>query len=346
MFIVVTTTMNAIEVKNLSKIYKGNIRAVDDISFQVEEGIIFGFLGPNGAGKSSTIKMLVTLTKLTKGSACIFGIDVVKEPSKVRELIGYVPQELSADGSLTGYENLLLSAKLYSINPKERTERIRTILDVMGLTQRSKDLVSMYSGGMVRRLEIGQAMLHHPRLLFLDEPTIGLDPAGRKLVWEHIRKLNKEWNTTIFLTTHYMEEADELCDQIGIIDRGKISVIDSPESLKKKVGAGTITTCLDLGGHQKDAQKYLASLAGELAASITELSSGKWQFVVPDAAQNAPKILQILNEHHITLKDLEIKSPTLEDAFLQFTGTRLEEESSKYNLKAVKRQRRTFKRFG
>jgi ABC-2 type transport system ATP-binding protein len=180
----------------------------------------------------------------------------------------------------------------------------------------------------------------------LDEPTIGLDPAGRKLVWEHIRKLNKEWNTTIFLTTHYMEEADELCDQIGIIDQGKISVIDSPESLKKKVGTGTITTCLDLGIHQKDAQKYLTSLVGALAASITEISSGKWQFVVPDAVQNAPKILQILNEHHIALKDLEIKSPTLEDAFLQFTGTRLEEGSSKNNLKAVQRQRRTFKRFG
>jgi ABC-2 type transport system ATP-binding protein len=336
-----TMTMNAIEVNHLSKIYKGDIKAVDDISFNVEEGLIFGFLGPNGAGKSSTIKILVTLTKITKGSARIFDIDVAKEPSKVRELIGYVPQELSADGSLTGYENLLLSAKLYGIEPKVRLERIRGILEVMDLTQRSKNLVSMYSGGMVRRLEIGQAMLHQPRLLFLDEPTIGLDPAGRKLVWEHIRKLNKEWNTTIFLTTHYMEEADELCDQIGIIDRGKISVIDSPDSLKKKVGTGTVTACLDLGDHQKDAQPYLASLAGNLTASVTELSSGKWRFVVPDAVQNAPMILKRLNEHHIALKDLEIKSPTLEDAFLQFTGTRLDEGSSKYNLKAVKRQRTT-----
>jgi ABC-2 type transport system ATP-binding protein len=343
---VMTMTMNAIEVNHLSKIYKGDIKAVDDISFNVEEGLIFGFLGPNGAGKSSTIKILVTLTKITKGSARIFDIDVAKEPSKVRELIGYVPQELSADGSLTGYENLLLSAKLYGIEPKVRLERIRSILEVMDLTQRSKNLVSMYSGGMVRRLEIGQAMLHQPRLLFLDEPTIGLDPAGRKLVWEHIRKLNKEWNTTIFLTTHYMEEADELCDQIGIIDRGKISVIDSPESLKKKVGTGTVTACLDLGDHQKDAQPYLASLAGNLTASVTELTSGKWRFVVPDAVQNAPMILKRLNEHHIALKDLEIKSPTLEDAFLQFTGTRLDEGSSNYNLKAVKRQRTTFKRFG
>ena len=338
--------MEAIAVENLSKIYKGDIKAVDDISFNVDEGIIFGFLGPNGAGKSSTIKMLVTLTKITKGCARIFDLDVRKEPSKVRELIGYVPQELSADGSLTGYENLLLSAKLYGLEPKVRTERIRDILEIMDLTLRANDLVSMYSGGMVRRLEIGQAMLHHPRLLFLDEPTIGLDPAGRKLVWEHIRKLNKEWNTTIFLTTHYMEEADELCDQIGIIDRGKICIIDSPESLKKKVGTGTVTACLDLGGHQQEGQKYLAALAGGLAVSVTELSSGKWQFVVPDAVQNAPRILQVLSEHAITLQDLEIKSPTLEDAFLQMTGTRLDEGSSKYNLKAVKRARRTFKRFG
>jgi ABC-2 type transport system ATP-binding protein len=338
--------MHAIEVQHLSKIYKGAIKAVDDISFTVEEGIIFGFLGPNGAGKSSTIKMLVTLTKITEGCARIFDLDVTKEPSKVRELIGYVPQELSADGSLTGYENLLLSAKLYGLESKVRTERIRDILKIMDLTQRSNNLVSMYSGGMVRRLEIGQAMLHHPRLLFLDEPTIGLDPAGRKLVWEHIRKLNKEWNTTIFLTTHYMEEADELCDQIGIIDRGKISIIDSPESLRKKVGAGSVTACLDLSDHQKDAPRYLLSVVGGLAVSVTEITSGKWQFVVPDAVQNAPKILQKLNENHIALKDLEIKSPTLEDAFLQLTGTRLDEESSKYNLKAVKRQRRTFKRFG
>ncbi|MBE3137407.1 MAG: ATP-binding cassette domain-containing protein [Thermoplasmata archaeon] len=338
--------MNAIEVKNFSKIYKGDIRAVDNISFDVNEGIIFGFLGPNGAGKSSTIKMLITLTKITKGTARIFGVDIQKEPSKVRELIGYVPQEISADGSLTGYENLLLSAKLYDIPSKERKERIKNILDIMGLSERAKSLVTTYSGGMVRRLEIGQAMLHRPRLLFLDEPTIGLDPAGRKLVWEHIRKLNKEWNTTIFLTTHYMEEAEDLCDQIGIIDHGKISIIDSPEALKEKVGAGTITVTLDLENHPKDAKKYLASLLTGLAISISELSPQKWQFIVHNAPKNAPKILQLLNDNHIYIKDLEIKSPTIDDAFLKFTGTQLDEDSSKDNWKAVKQQRRTFKRLG
>jgi ABC-2 type transport system ATP-binding protein len=336
--------MNAVEVRNLSKIYKGNIRAVDNISFDVGEGIIFGFLGPNGAGKSSTIKILVTLTKATAGNARVFGVDIAKEPSKVREMIGYVPQDISADGSLTGYENLLLSAKLYDVPREEREQRIENILEIMGLTQRSKSLVATYSGGMVRRLEIGQAMLHRPRLLFLDEPTIGLDPAGRKLVWEHIHKLNKEWKTTIFLTTHYMEEAELLCDKIGIIDRGKISIIDSPEALKEKVGVGTIAVVLDLRNHMKDGQKYLISLLDGLVVSISSLSNDKWQFTVENAPHNAPRILQMLTDHNIGVKDLEVKSPTLEDAFLKFTGTRLDEGTSKNQWKALKGRRRTFKR--
>jgi ABC-2 type transport system ATP-binding protein len=338
--------MKAVEVTHLSKIYKGGIKAIDDVSFSVDEGIIFGFLGPNGAGKSSTIKILVTLTHATKGSACIFGKDVMKDPSTVREMIGYVPQDLSADGSLTGYENLLLSAKLYDIPKKERSQRITDILQIMGLSERSKDLVSTYSGGMIRRLEIGQAMLHRPRLLFLDEPTIGLDPAGRKLVWDHIRTLNKEWKTTIFLTTHYMEEADELCDQIGIIDKGKISVVDTPESLKEDVGAGTITATLELGDHQKDSLHYLTSLLERYVVSITEQSPHKWQFIVQNAPQNAPKILQRLSDHHVIIRDLEIKSPTLEDAFLKYTGVRLDEGASKNSWRSVKRQRGTFKRLG
>jgi ABC-2 type transport system ATP-binding protein len=336
--------MNAIEVRNLSKIYKGNIRALDNVSFDVDDGIIFGFLGPNGAGKTSTIKILVTLSKITDGTARVFNVDIAKEPSKVREMIGYVPQDISADGSLTGYENLLLSAKLYDIPRKERKERIENILEIMGLTQRSKSLVATYSGGMVRRLEIGQAMLHRPRLLFLDEPTIGLDPAGRKLVWEHIQRLNKEWRTTIFLTTHYMEEAEILCNRIGIIDQGKISVIDSPEALKKKVGVGNITVVLNLSEHQEDGQKYLTALLGEMVVSISSLPNEKWQFTVQNAPHNAPRILQTLLDHNIIVKDLEVKSPSLEDAFLKFTGKRLDEDASKNQWKALKGRRRTFKR--
>ena len=336
--------MKAIEVKNLSKIYKGNIMAVDDISFDVDEGIIFGFLGPNGAGKSSTIKILVTLTKATEGTAHVFDVDVTKESSKIREMIGYVPQDISADGTLTGYENLLLSAKLYDIPRGKREQRIEDILEIMGLTQRSNSLVATYSGGMVRRLEIGQAMLHRPRLLFLDEPTIGLDPAGRKLVWEHIQKLNKEDKTTIFLTTHYMEEAEALCDRIGIIDRGKISIIDSPDILKAMVGVGTVTVVLDLGDHKKNGEQYLSSLLKGLIVSLSSLSDDKWRFTVQNAPQHAPQILQTLTNHDIKVKDLEVKSPTLEDAFLKFTGTKLEEDASKNEWKSLKGRRRTFKR--
>jgi len=338
--------MKAIEVKNLLKLYKGGIKAIDGISFDVDEGIIFGFLGPNGAGKSSTIKILVTLTKQTGGSAQVFGIDITKSPSKIREMIGYVPQEISADGALTGYENLLLSAKLYDIPSKERRKRIEEILEIMGLTERAKNLVITYSGGMVRRLEIGQAMLHRPRLLFLDEPTIGLDPAGRKLVWDHIIKLKKDWGTTIFLTTHYMEEAEVLCNQVGIIDRGKISVVDSPEMLKKMVGTGTVTVILDVGKHSQNTEQYLTSILGDDTVSISLLSSSKWQFSVVDAPHNAPAILQKLADHDVVVKDIEIKGPSLEDAFLKFTGTRLEEGSTKEGWKAVRGRRRTFKRLG
>lgn len=338
--------MKAIEVQNLQKLYKGNIKAIDSISFDVAEGSIFGFLGPNGAGKSTTIKILVTLAQPTQGAARIFDVDVTKEPGKIREMIGYVPQELSADGALTGYENLLLSAKLYDIPAQMRRSRIEEILTMMDLTSRANSLTDTYSGGMVRRLEIGQAMLHHPRLLFLDEPTIGLDPAGRKLVWDHIRKVNQEGQTTIFLTTHYMEEAEALCDQIGIIDHGKISIVDSPESLKEKVGAGTITVTFEQEGKVKDMQKYLTSLVSPFVNSVSPISPDKWQFIVPHAPQNASKILQQLTDHHFIIKDLDIKSPSLEDAFLKFTGTRFEEGSSKNNWKAVKRQRRTFKRLG
>ena len=318
--------------------------AVDDISFDVDEGIIFGFLGPNGAGKSSTIKILVTLTKATEGTAHVFDVDVTKESSKIREMIGYVPQDISADGTLTGYENLLLSAKLYDIPRGKREQRIEDILEIMGLTQRSNSLVATYSGGMVRRLEIGQAMLHRPRLLFLDEPTIGLDPAGRKLVWEHIQKLNKEDKTTIFLTTHYMEEAEALCDRIGIIDRGKISIIDSPDILKAMVGVGTVTVVLDLGDHKKNGEQYLSSLLKGLIVSLSSLSDDKWRFTVQNAPQHAPQILQTLTNHDIKVKDLEVKSPTLEDAFLKFTGTKLEEDASKNEWKSLKGRRRTFKR--
>ena len=340
--------MKVIKVDHMSKVYSGGIKAVTDLSFDLDEGIIFGFLGPNGAGKSTTIKVLATLTDITSGHAKILGVDVSSHPARVRELIGYVPQDISSDGGLTGYENLLLCAKLHDIPSRLRKARIREILDLMELTPRANHLVSTYSGGMVRRLEIGQAMLHKPRLLFLDEPTIGLDPSGRKLVWEHIRKLNKDSHVTIFLTTHYMEEADTLCSKVGIINRGRLSVIGTPGELKEKVGLGTITTVLDLSKvgdvvKEKDRTKYLSKLMGPLVASV-RLRDGKYDLLVKDAPNNAPGILQKLMDSGITVSHIEVKNPTLEDAFMKFTGASLSDDGSKGEWHSMRGRRRTFRR--
>lgn len=224
-----------IEVFKLTKIYD-SYAAVDNITFKISNGSVFGLLGPNGAGKSTTIKMLTTLLPPTSGTALIEGYDIVQKPSKIRESIGYVPQLLSADGDLTGYENLLLSAKLYGIPKDQRDNRIRSILDFMGLYDSMYKLVNQYSGGMIRRLEIAQALLHNPPVLFLDEPTVGLDPGARKSLWKSIQDLRKEFGTTILMTTHDMDEADRLCDVVAFMHHGKIVAMDSPLTLKGTVG--------------------------------------------------------------------------------------------------------------
>ena len=213
------------------------LTAVDDLTISIETGEMFGLVGPNGAGKTTVIKMLTTLLPPTSGTATVSGHDIVHKARDVRRVIGYVPQLLSADGALSGYENLLIFAKLYDIPRKERNERIVQALDFMGLGTVADKLVRNYSGGMIRRLEIAQAMLHRPRLLFLDEPTVGLDPVARKAVWEHIRRLRDDYGTTIFLTTHYMDEADQLCSRLAIMHLGKVAAIGSPTQLKLSVSA-------------------------------------------------------------------------------------------------------------
>jgi len=213
------------------------LTAVDDLTISIETGEMFGLVGPNGAGKTTVIKMLTTLLPPTSGTATVSGHDIVHKARDVRRVIGYVPQLLSADGALSGYENLLIFAKLYDIPRKERNERIVQALDFMGLGTVADKLVRNYSGGMIRRLEIAQAMLHRPRLLFLDEPTVGLDPVARKAVWEHIRRLRDDYGTTIFLTTHYMDEADQLCSRLAIMHLGKVAAIGSPTQLKQSVSA-------------------------------------------------------------------------------------------------------------
>jgi ABC-2 type transport system ATP-binding protein len=213
----------------------GEHTAVDALTVSVERGEVFGLLGPNGAGKTTTLKMLTTLLPPSSGKARIAGFDIVQQSAEVRRVIGYVPQLLSADGTLTGYENLLVFAKLYDIPRKEREARISGALTFMGLQDAAHEVVRTYSGGMIRRLEIAQSMLHRPRVLFLDEPTLGLDPVARRMVWNHIEKLSADYGTTVLFTTHFMDEADTLCDRVAIMHQGKVVVIGTPAELKSSL---------------------------------------------------------------------------------------------------------------
>jgi len=226
-----------LETQSLTRRF-GTLVAVDRVSISLSPGEMFGLVGPNGAGKTTVIKMLTTLLTPTFGDAWVAGYDVVHHAAQVRRVIGYVPQLLSADGSITGYENLLIFAKLYHIPRGEREKRIHDALSFMGLEEVSDKMVREYSGGMIRRLEIAESMLHRPRVLFLDEPTVGLDPIARRAVWDHIQRLRCDFGTTILLTTHYMEEADELCDRVAIMHLGKIAAIGTPTELKATVGEG------------------------------------------------------------------------------------------------------------
>ena len=227
-------TNNAVvEVTALTRRY-GDVTAVNGVSFRVGRGEIFGLIGPNGAGKSTLVKMLTTLVPPSSGQAIIAGFDIARAPQQVRKHIGYVPQLLSSDRELTGYENLLLSARLYLIPAKERRRRIDEAIEMMKLGDAKDRLVRDYSGGMLRRLEIAQSMLHRPAVLFLDEPTVGLDPDGRHTVWNHVRMLNRDLGSAVIMTTHYMDEAEDLCDRIAVMSEGALKAVDTPRALKAR----------------------------------------------------------------------------------------------------------------
>jgi ABC-2 type transport system ATP-binding protein len=230
--------MKIIETKDLTRRF-GKLTAVDSVSLSLDEGEIFGLLGPNGAGKTTLLKMLISLLPPSGGSATVGGFDVQRQSREVRKVIGYVPQLLSADGALTGYENLLIFAKLFDLPRAQRDARIFALLEMMGLRDSAHNMVKTYSGGMIRRLEIAQSVLHEPRVLFLDEPTVGLDPIARRSVWEHIQRLRSQFSTTIMLTTHYMEEADEICERVAIMHHGKVAAIGTPAKLKSSVNGGS-----------------------------------------------------------------------------------------------------------
>ncbi len=255
--------MNVIETHALTRQF-GDFTAVNGVSLTLQEGEIFGLLGPNGAGKTTMIKMLTTLLPPSGGRALVAGYDVEREAAKVRRSTGYVPQLLSADGNMTGYENLLIFAKIFDLPTNLREERIRALLEMMGLQDSADKMVKTYSGGMIRKLEIAQSVIHRPKVLFLDEPTVGLDPIARTSVWEHIQRLRNEFNTTILLTTHYMEEADDLCNRIAIMHQGQIAASGTPQELKASVNGG--------GASLDDVFTYYAGTALETGGSYIQTS--------------------------------------------------------------------------
>jgi len=309
----VVNLMHIIETKNLTKKYN-NLSAVDNLNLQIEEGEIFGLLGPNGAGKTTTLLMLTTLKPPTSGTATINTFDIVHQPDKVRKSIGIVFQDPSSDEILTGYENLKLHGWLYDMPDKLREERIKEVLELVDLTDRKNDRVKKYSGGMRRRLELARGLMHHPKILFLDEPTLGLDPQSRDYIWKYILKLAKEKKMTIVITTHYMDEADKLCDRLAIIDHGKIVVMGAPKDLKKELGGDIIrlkAEHLDIEGLK--ALSYVKTVTpcdGEICLTLEH------------ANEHLQEILKTVGK----IDSVEIRSPTLDDVFLHYTGRGIRED--------------------
>jgi ABC-2 type transport system ATP-binding protein len=313
----------AVQVNGLVKIYNGKVRALDGVDLAVEAGKAFALLGPNGAGKTTLIRILTTQIKPNAGEAYVFGLNVVRNGGKVRKLISYVPQEMSVWTDISGYENLLVYAKIFDVPSHERDEIIDEVLEHMGLTSVKDDLVRTYSGGMIRRLEIACAMLIKPKIMFLDEPTIGLDPAARKVVWERLNVFKKEYGVTIFFNTHYMDEADLYADDIAIINQGKIVTRGTSEELKHSLGGEIVAFTFEK-----------AAFKSELALEIRKLNfvkdvlveDGNLSVFVDDAESTLPYLMNLLKSKEVFVEKVSITKPTLDDVFLKYVGTRLEEK--------------------
>ncbi|RJQ52840.1 MAG: ATP-binding cassette domain-containing protein [Actinobacteria bacterium] len=308
--------MSIIQVDGLVKRFNG-FEAVRGVSFEVERGEVFGFLGPNGAGKTTTISMLCTLMRPSDGTASLNGHDVLKSPNQVRQSIGLVFQDPSLDERLTAMDNMLFHAMMYNVPRSDRLGRIAEMLEVVELSDRANDEVKTFSGGMKRRLEIARGLIHHPTVLFLDEPTIGLDPQTRNHIWTYINKLRKQKSITIFLTTHYMDEAEH-CDRIAIIDHGKIIALDTPANLKKQVGGDVVS--VRTGDNIEAARQLKQRLQVEAVAD-----DGNLRFEVRDADQFIPKMVRALD---VPVDSVQMRRPTLDDVFLTMTGRAIREEEA------------------
>ena len=317
--------MHAIKVDLLSKQFQKFI-ALDNISFEVEEGEIFGFLGPNGAGKSTTMMILTTLLKPTSGHASVQGFDVVTQGKKVRENIGFVQQEIGVDEYLTGRENLVFQSRISQI-PKENVKsRIDEVISLVELEEKQNEAAITYSGGMRKRLDIACGLIHRPRVLFLDEPTVGLDIQTRRKIWEYIRKIHKEFEMTLFVSTHYMEEADKLCDRVGIIDYGKIQVIDTPEIMKNAMGSDMISFSL-IDGIAKQDELVTRIKQIEFVNQVTR-KQGEITIKSSQCSEVIPKIFQTTSEMNIEIDSLSLNKPTLDDVFISYTGHNLRDDTT------------------
>lgn len=314
----------SVEVSNIVKKF-GNITALNDVSFKIEKGESFGLLGPNGAGKTTLIRILTTLIKPTSGNAKIMDFDVVKEQGEVRKAIGVVPQAMTSDMDLTGMENMDIYGRFYSMPKKERQNRIHQLLEVVGLKERANELVATYSGGMRRRLEIARGLVHKPSLLILDEPTIGLDPQSRHVVWELLQRFRKEDNLTILMTTHYMEEAETLCSKVAIIDYGKIAAMDTVDALKKQINQKDI---VELTFSNIDANKALEVKTFPFVHTAI-LTDNVMRVSVDNGAYAIPPLMSRLEGLGAKVTSVTLKQQTLEDVFIHFTGRPIREEEAK-----------------
>jgi ABC-2 type transport system ATP-binding protein len=324
---------NLIETNQLTKKFNG-LTAVDKLDITVESGEIFGFLGPNGAGKTTTISMLCTILKPTSGWAKVNGFDVVKEAVQVRKSIGMVFQEPSIDDRLTGRENLYMHANLYGVPPSEQKDRIDRILKLVELDDRADDLMRTYSGGMRRRLELGRGLIHYPKVLFLDEPTVGLDPQTRDHMWRYIKELKEAHDITVVLTTHYMDEADRLSDRIGIIDHGKLIALDTPSKLKETLEGDVITI------KAKQIDELTALLAEKLGLTQSRILDDALEVGVRGGKSIMPRIMEVAAKNGIFIDSIQLREPNLEDVFLHYTGRNIRTEGGKelHGIAAIHRR--------
>lgn len=312
-----------ISARSISKIYRNGTKAVQDLTLSVEQGEIYGFLGPNGAGKTTSISILTTMLLPTSGSAEVKGIDVVRHPSLVRKRIGIVFQQSTADANLTGRENLRIAAGLYGLSPSDARPRIESILDQMELSEAADRRVITYSGGMKRKLEIAAAIVHQPDIIFMDEPTLGLDPQGRSSFWKFIRRLREEHQLTIFLTTHYLDEADALCDRLSIIDHGSTVRTGDPDSLKNQLNGDIIT--ISTGDGTSDLGGVLRNIAGVISVERTNHSS--YRLRVPSAGSFVPLLVRRCDEAGVEVGSITTRKPSLEEVFISATGRAYREDA-------------------